>query len=196
MALMKNGVPTPEVRVAFTPESALEAMDELGYPVVMKPVEGPKEQLISLIRDKYTALTVLEHKRILGTYHHSIFYIQKYIEAPGHDVRACVVGDRTVAAVSVLTNHWITPVDDGGLVTDYPVIDDLNRVAVEAVRAIGGGVASVDLIRTRDAWQVIEIGQATEIVETSEISGVDIAGHIIDYALAAVRGKSGQEAAE
>jgi [lysine-biosynthesis-protein LysW]--L-2-aminoadipate ligase len=186
MALMDHGVPTPAVRVAFTPESALEAMEELGYPVVMKPVEGPKEQLIARIQDKYTAHTVLEHKRILGTYHHSIFYIQKYIEAPGHDIRAYVIGDETVAAVSVLTNHWISPVDEGGLVRNYPVTADLNDIAVRASNAVGGGVMAVDMIQTRRGWFVVEMGQAADLTEASDITGVNIPGKVIDHVLSTI----------
>ena len=38
LALKKANVPQPEVRFAFTEESALKAIDELGYPCVVKPV--------------------------------------------------------------------------------------------------------------------------------------------------------------
>lgn len=183
MALMEHGVSTPEVRVAFTPESALAAMDEIGYPVVMKPIEGPPGQLISRIQDKSTADTVLEHKNILGTYHHSIFFIQKYIEKPGHDIRAFVVGDRTVAALSVLTNHWISPIHAGGLPTVYPVSSELNDVAVQAARSVGGGVFAVDLIQTRDEWLVIEITQPTGLAGAAAITGVNIPGLMIDYVM-------------
>ena len=187
MALREHGVVTPQVRVAFTPESALEAMEEVGYPVVLKPVEGPSGQLISRIQDKFTAQTVLEHKKILGTYHHSIFFIQKYIEAPGHDIRAFVVGDRTVAAISVLTNHWITPIEDGGLMNTYPVSDELNDIAVQAVEAVGGGVLAVDLVRTSDQWQVIDLSQPTGLAEAEEVTGINIAEHIIEYAVSYVK---------
>ena len=34
----------------------------------------------------------------MGSIHHSIFYVQEYIEKPGRDIRAFVVGDRVVAA--------------------------------------------------------------------------------------------------
>lgn len=188
LALMEHHVPAPPARVAFTLESALEAMDDIGYPVVMKPVEGPKEQLISRIQDKYTAETVLEHKRILGTYHHSIFYIQKYIEAPGHDVRAYVVGDEVVAALSVQTHHWIRPVAEGGLVQNYPVTPELNDLAVQAASALGGGVVAVDMIRTKDAWYVVEVGDASDLAEASHLSGVDIPGKIIRYVIDTVNG--------
>ena len=36
--LQAAGVPQPEARLAFTPEAALKVMEEMGYPVVLKPV--------------------------------------------------------------------------------------------------------------------------------------------------------------
>ena len=62
-------------RVAFTEESALEAIEELGYPVVLKPAVGSWGRLLSKINDRDAAETVLEHKAVLGSYHHSIFLI-------------------------------------------------------------------------------------------------------------------------
>ena len=192
MALRDKEVPTPEVRVAFTPESALEAMDEIGYPVVLKPVEGPSGQLISRIQDKYTADTILEHKKILGTYHHSIFFIQKYIEAPGYDIRAFVVDGQTVAAIAVMTNHWISPISDGGLMTNFPVTEELNDLAVRAASAVGGGVLAVDLIQTKDQWFVIEISSPSGIAAAEKITEVNISSKIIEYVMAFTKSETTQ----
>ena len=186
LALRKHGVPVPEVRVAYTPASALEAMEDMGYPVVLRPVEGPEGQLVSRIGDKYTAATVLEHKRILGAYHHSIFFMQKHIDTPGHDIRAYVVGDETVAAVSVLTHHWIGTITAGGLMKQEPVTEELNDLAVGAVRAIGGGIAVVDMVRTKDAWFVQEMGPPSGLSDASDATGVNIPGKIMDYVADAV----------
>ena len=98
-ALTAAGVPSPRTKVAFTAGSALEAMEELGYPVVMKPSIGSWGRLLSKINDREAAETVLEHKEVLGTYHHSIFYIQEYIEKPGRDIRAFTVGSETICAI-------------------------------------------------------------------------------------------------
>lgn len=188
VALREHGVSTPEVRIAFTPESALEAMEEIGYPVVLKPIEGPSGQLISRIQDKFTAQTILEHKRILGSYHHSIFFVQKYVEAPGHDVRAFVVGDEVVAAIAVMTNHWLTPIKDGGLVGGYPLSEELVEIASNAVKAVGGGVLAVDLVRTRDSWQVIDLSQATGLAQAESVTGTDISGRLVDYVVSRAPG--------
>ena len=83
VALQEHGVPQPEVRVAFTPESALAAIEEMGYPVVLKPAVGSWGRLLAKVNDRDAAEALLEHKTVLGSYHHSIFYIQKYVEKRG-----------------------------------------------------------------------------------------------------------------
>ena len=80
VALKEAGVSQPPVRVAFTEESALAAIEELGYPVVLKPAVGSWGRLLSKVNDRESAEAILEHKALLGSYHHSIFYIQKFVE--------------------------------------------------------------------------------------------------------------------
>ena len=104
-SLAEQGVPQPEARVAFTPESALDAIEELGYPVVLKPAVGSWGRLLSKINDRDAAETVLEHKSILGSYHHSIFFVQKYVTKGGRDIRSFVVGDECVAAIYRTSEH-------------------------------------------------------------------------------------------
>ena len=73
-------MPQPRAIVAFTPDSALEAIEELGYPVVMKPPVGSWGRLLAKINDRDAAEAILEHKEVLGSYHHSIYYIQEYVD--------------------------------------------------------------------------------------------------------------------
>ena len=55
MRLIRDGVPSPRTRVAFTPESALAAIEELGYPVVLKPLIGSWGRLVSKVNDREAA---------------------------------------------------------------------------------------------------------------------------------------------
>jgi [lysine-biosynthesis-protein LysW]--L-2-aminoadipate ligase len=64
--LARAGIPQPRTKVAFTPEAALAAIEELGYPVVLKPVVGSWGRLLSKINDRDAAEAVLEHKETLG----------------------------------------------------------------------------------------------------------------------------------
>ena len=101
-ALEDAGIPSPEVRVAFTRETALQAIEEIGYPVVLKPVVGSWGRLLAKINDRDAAEALLEHKEHLGSYYHSVFYLQKFIEKPGRDIRAFVVGGETICALSLI----------------------------------------------------------------------------------------------
>ncbi|HHH42423.1 MAG TPA: lysine biosynthesis protein LysX, partial [Chloroflexi bacterium] len=145
-ALIRAGVPTPRTRVAFTPQSALEAIEEMGYPVVLKPAVGSWGRLLAKVNDREAAEALLEHKQVLGSYHHSIFYIQEYIPKPKRDIRAFVIGDETVAAIYRHADHWITNTARGGQAAPCPVTPELNALCVQAARAVGGGILGVDLL--------------------------------------------------
>ena len=71
--LHQCNVPQPNVRLAFTPESALAAIEEMGYPVVLKPVVGSWGRLVSKINDRESAEAILEHREVLGNYQQQIF---------------------------------------------------------------------------------------------------------------------------
>ena len=51
-ALQDNNIPQPDIKVAFTEGSALEAIEEMGYPVVLKPAVGSWGRLLSKINDR------------------------------------------------------------------------------------------------------------------------------------------------
>ena len=93
--LIRSGIPSPRVLMAFSEKSALKAIDELGYPCVLKPVIGSWGRLLAKVNDPASAEAIIEHKAILGGVNHQIFYIQEYIQKPGRDIRAFVIGDET-----------------------------------------------------------------------------------------------------
>ena len=136
-ALVRAGVPTPRTAVAFTPESALAAIEELGYPVILKPPIGSWGRLLAKVNDRDAAEALLEHKEVLGSFHHSTFYIQQYVPKPGRDIRAFVVGDETICAIYRYSQHWITNTARGGKAENCPVTPDLGELCVNAAKAVG-----------------------------------------------------------
>jgi [lysine-biosynthesis-protein LysW]---L-2-aminoadipate ligase len=191
-ALIKHGVPTPRTRMAFTPASALAAIEELGYPVVLKPAIGSWGRLIAKVNDREAAEALLEHKEILGSYHHSIFYIQEYVPKPGgRDIRAFVVGDECIGAIYRTSAHWITNTARGGQASVCPVTPALADVCVGAAHAVGGGVVAIDLLETEDGRLLVnEVNYTMEFRNSIAPTGVNIPGRIVDYTLGAARGGS------
>ncbi len=187
-ALFRCGVPSPRTLVAFTPESALQAIEALGYPVVLKPAVGSWGRLLSKINDREAAEAILEHKETLGTYHHSIFYIQEYVQKPGRDIRAFVVGNETICAIYRDSAHWITNTARGGRASVCPVTPDLNDLCVRAATAVGGGVVAIDVFEDPTRGLLInEVNYTMEFRNSIEPTGVDIPGRIVDFALATAR---------
>ena len=182
-ALVENNVPTPKTRIAYTPESALKAIEEMGYPVVLKPAVGSWGRLIGKVNDRDAAETILEHKTILGSYHHSVFYIQQYIPKEGKDLRSFVIGDKTIAAIYRSSSHWITNTARGGTTSNCPVTDELNEISVKGAKAVGGGVVALDLFETPDGYSVNEVNYTMEFRNSIDVTGVDIPAKIIDYVL-------------
>ena len=181
IAFIEQGVPTLRTLIAYTPESALAAIEELGYPVVLKPNTGSWGRLLAKINSRSAAEALLEHKAELGSFHHSIFYIQEYIDKPGRDIRAFVVGDRVVAASYRNAEHWITNTARGATSTHCPVAPEIEELALKAAGAVGGEVMGVDLIETKDGLKVIEINVGAEFHGLLATTDRDIAGEIMDY---------------
>jgi [lysine-biosynthesis-protein LysW]--L-2-aminoadipate ligase len=189
-ALVHYGVPTTRIKVAFTPESAIKAIEELGYPVILKPAVGSWGRLLSKVNDREAAEAILEHKETLGSYHHSIFYIQEFIRKPGRDIRAFVVGGETVGAIYRHAEHWITNTARGGQATGCPVTPELNRICVAAANAVGGGIVGVDLLEDPARGLLVnEVNYTIEFRNSITTTGVDIPQRILDYVIAVGEGK-------
>ncbi len=190
LALMTNGVPSPRTFLAYTPESALQAIETLGYPVVLKPAVGSWGRLISKVNDRDAAEAVLEHKTILGSYHHSIFYIQEYVAKPKRDIRTFVVGDETICGIYRSSEHWITNTARGGKASNCPITPEINALSLAAAKAVGGGVVAIDILEHPDGRLLVnEVNYTMEFRNSIDTTGVDIPGRVVDYVLKVGRGE-------
>jgi [lysine-biosynthesis-protein LysW]--L-2-aminoadipate ligase len=158
---------------------------------VLKPVVGSWGRLLSKINDRDAAEAVLEHKETLGSYQHSIYYIQEFIKKPGRDIRAFVVGDQTVCAIYRSSEHWITNTARSGAGSNCPVTPELNKICVDAAHAVGGGVLAVDVLEDPNRGFLInEVNHTMEFHTLAPVTGVDIPGIIVDYTIAVGKGET------
>ena len=120
----------------------------------------------------------------LGSYHHSIFFIQKYVEKNGRDIRSFVVGDECIAAIYRSSQHWITNTARGAQASGCPVTSEVADVSLRAARAVGGGILAIDLFETEGGLLVNEINYTMEFRNSIDTTGVDIPARMIDHLLA------------
>jgi [lysine-biosynthesis-protein LysW]--L-2-aminoadipate ligase len=190
LALEKAGVATPRTALAFTPESALTAIEEIGYPVVVKPVVGSWGRMVALLNDRHAAEAVLEDRATLGSWQQQIFYIQEFVRKPGRDIRAFVIGDEPICAIYRTSEHWITNTARGGKASNCPVNNGIGDVAVRAAQAVGGGALAIDLAEDGDGrLLVIEVNHTMEFRNSIDTTGVNIPGRMVDYVVSAMEGR-------
>ncbi len=92
MVLNKGDIRTPKSITAFSEKAALEGLDKLGYPAVIKPTIGSWGRLIALLRDKDAARAVIEDRQHMFPLYH-VYYFEEFVNRPPRDIRAIVVGD-------------------------------------------------------------------------------------------------------
>ena len=183
-ALAQASLPQPRTRVAFNVDMAMEALDEIGYPAVIKPAIGSWGRLLGRVNSRDAARSLLEHKLRLGSFHHGTIYLQEYIEKAGRDIRSFVVGGETIAAIYRSSDHWITNTARGAEATNCPVTPEIDELSRRAAEAVGGGILAVDLFEHPERGLLLnEINATMEFRNSIHTTGVDIPSRIVDHVM-------------
>jgi [lysine-biosynthesis-protein LysW]---L-2-aminoadipate ligase len=183
-ALAQAGLPQPRTRVAFNVDMAMEALEELGYPAVIKPAIGSWGRLLGRVNGPDAARSLLEHKLRLGSFHHGTIYLQEYVEKAGRDIRSFVVGGETFAAIYRSSDHWITNTARGAEATNCPVTPEIDELSRRAAEAVGSGILAVDLFEHPERGLLLnEINATMEFRNSIHTTGVDIPARIVDYVM-------------
>ncbi len=190
LILSKAGIPTPRFALVFDLEKALEAVEELGgFPIVLKPPLGSWGRLLAKVNDRDSLEALFEHKDVLGNPHQKAIYIQEYIEKPGRDIRAFIIGKEIICAVYRESEHWITNTARGAKTKNCPLTEELIEIGRRVVEAIGEGLLAVDIFETEEGLKVNEINHTMEFRNSEEPTGVSISGAIVDYCLKIINEK-------
>ncbi|WP_407568873.1 lysine biosynthesis protein LysX [Deinococcus altitudinis] len=178
------GVPTPRTGVAFDGEAALELIEDIGYPVVLKPTVGSWGRMVSKLNDRDAAEAVIEHKEVLGGPQHGIFYVQELINKPDRDIRAFVIGGRCIGAIYRTSPHWITNTARGAKASNCPVTPEIAEMAQAAAAAVHGQIVAIDLMEDPErGLMVIEVNHTMEFKNSVSTTGVNIPRLMGEYAI-------------
>lgn len=191
LALEAAGIATPRVMVGVSPESALQAIERMGYPAVLKPTVGSWGRLVSRVNDRDAAEAIIEHRDTLGSVSHHVYYVQEHVEKPGRDIRAFVVGGKAIAAITRSSAHWVTNTARGAKATGLQFSPDLAALCERASECVGADVCAIDVLECPNrGYLVNEINHSMEFRNSIETSGVDIPGAVADHAINIARARS------
>jgi RimK family alpha-L-glutamate ligase len=185
--LHEAGLDTPETVVCETTADALAAVRRFGDAVI-KPIFGSMGCGLVRVSDPDVAFRIV---RALDQTR-PVFYVQRYIEHDGRDIRVFVVGGRVLGAIErrALPGDWRTNVARGADAVPFELPVAWAQMAVRAAAAIGADYAGVDLLPTRDGRVVVlEVNGIPGWEGLQRATGLDVAGalaaHVESRVLAA-----------
>ncbi len=178
----KMGIPTPRTAVAFSTDAAHKAAEWLGYPVVVKPVNGSWGRLICMARDEEELRAIMEHRSYLPGMLSKVHLMQEYVRKPGRDIRVFVVGDEVPVAIYRVSQHWITNTARGGKAVPANVDEELEEMSLKITRALGGEVLGIDFFEDPERGYLLnEVNPIPEFKNTVVVTGYDLSLKIIEY---------------
>jgi RimK family alpha-L-glutamate ligase len=177
--LQNHDIPTPKTMICEKTSDALSAFDELGKDVVLKPLYGSKGIGITRITDKAFAENVIY---ALGQLNH-VFYLQEFVEHKNRDIRILVLGDKAVAGMYRVSDNWKTNVHAGARVEQLKLTEELKELAIKAAKIVRTEIAGVDIIETKNGYQVLEVNSIPGFTALQKVSDINLAEAIINFFL-------------
>jgi ribosomal protein S6--L-glutamate ligase len=177
--LAAAGLPVPPTIVCQRCDDALQAFQELGGDVVVKPLFGSEGRGMVRVSDAETAWRVLRTwERI-----QAVLYLQRFIPHEGYDLRAFVLGGRVLAAMRRWSRDgWRTNVAQGGQAEAVRLSSEEERLAVRAAEAVQAAVCGVDLLPGRDGrLYVLEVNAVPGWRALSRVCRRDVAAEVLSY---------------
>jgi len=175
--LARAAVPTPRTIACERAEDALEAFDELGGDVVVKPLFGSMGAGMTRVDDRdvaYRVFHALELER-------AVYYLQEALSAD-RDVRAFVVGGRVLAAIERVGSGWRANLARGARAQAAELSAEQERLCVSAAEALGVDYAGVDLLGD----YVLELNGIPGWHGLQDATGADVAAALVAHLESAV----------
>jgi len=186
--LVRKGIPVPETYVAFSHDSVRRAADELGYPFIIKPIQGSWGRMLALIDDEEDLRIVTEHRMYMSNPIQGIYYAQEFVRKPGRDIRVFVVGDEVPVAIYRYSDHWITNTARGGKAVPAKIDPELEEITLRTSEALGGQFLGIDILEHPDkGYLVDEVNAVTEFKNTVAVTGCDLAAKVLEFVVKRVR---------
>jgi len=189
LMLKKYNVPTPKTYFSFSSESALENIEKIGYPLVIKPVIGSWGRGVMQVKDRDTADALFEIRDITDSPHDRIFYLQEVIKRPPRDIRVITIGDEPIAAMyRKSSGGFKTNIALGADPELCEITKEIEEVATKASKAMGGGILGIDIMEDEKRGFVVhEVNNTVEFKGLSKVSKRNIPKEMVEFALNYVR---------
>jgi ribosomal protein S6--L-glutamate ligase len=181
IGLAAAGIPMPPTIITEDIGEAARAVEQFGR-VVIKPLFSTKARGMRLVEPGEDLIDELHNYKDEGN---DVFYIQKMLNLPGHDLGLAFLGGRYLATYARVktTEAWNTTTASGGHYEQYEPSPELIEVADRAQKVFGLDFTGVDVAETDDGPVVFEVSAFGGFRGLSEGCGIDAAKSYARYIL-------------
>ncbi len=185
LLLKKHNVPTPKTYFSFSSEAALENLEKVGYPMVIKPIVGSWGRGVIPLKDRETADAIIEVRELSDGLFDRIYYLQEMVKRPPRDIRVIVVGDQVISAMyRTSSESFKTNIALGAEPVLCEITKELEDVCMKASKAVGGGILGVDIMEDKKRGLVVhELNNTVEFKGLAKVSKKNIPKEMIDFAI-------------
>jgi ribosomal protein S6--L-glutamate ligase len=188
--LSRAGLDIPRTVMAHDRSNVRKLVEEVGgLPLIIKLIRGTQGVGVMIAHTLQEVQTIVDTFWDLG----QEIVLQEFVaESKGKDMRALVVGERVVGAMrrqAKKEGEFRSNIHRGG--EGQPIQLPLTYIeaAVTAARIIGLGIAGVDMLEGHEGPRLMEINSSPGFEGLEAATQQDIAGEMIDYALAFAESK-------
>jgi len=189
--LTQIGIDVPTTVCARSPAGLEAALDLVGgCPAIVKLQQGTQGIGTMIADTSQAAHSLLETFWAMG----QDIVLQEYVrESKGRDVRAIVVGGKVIAAMRRVAKkgEFRANLHRGATGTAVDLPASYRSAAIRSAKAMGLGVAGVDMLEGRRGPRILEINSSPGLEGIERASGTDVAEAIVIHAeeYAAVHGR-------
>ncbi|MFP3204347.1 MAG: lysine biosynthesis protein LysX [Metallosphaera yellowstonensis] len=179
--LSKSGIPVPKTAIAFSREKALEIAEKLGYPVVIKPVEGSWGRMVARAQDEDSLRSLMEYQEFTTVPFKTVYYVQEFVEKPNRDIRIFVIGDEApVGIYRVNEKSWKTNTALGATALPLKIDEELRELALKVREVIGGFFLGIDVFEDRERGYLVgEVNGVPEYKNTARVNQFNVSGFLL-----------------
>lgn len=179
--LSRKGVGMPATVFAHRSGDPAELLKLMGgAPAVIKLLEGTQGKGVVLGETKKAAESLIQAFSGLNAQ----FLVQSFVkEANGEDIRCIVLDGKVVAAMKRkgAEGDFRSNLHQGGTATQTRISPAERATAVKAAKVMGLSFCGVDLLRSSDGPQVMEVNSSPGIEGLEKATGLDVASMVIKY---------------
>lgn len=179
--LAAHRLPIPPTVAIDSPDQLEESLEALGgLPIILKRSRGTQGVGVIKIGALDQLRATVETLWQLG----EPIFLQRFIaESQGKDLRLFVIGDEVVAAMERISapDDFRSNLHRGGTARGITPSQELRDLATDAAKAVGLGIAGVDILRTNHGPVVLEINSSPGLEGIETATGRDLARLIVRY---------------